>query len=70
MVEGLVDLARPAARAVDAHDELELLAPPSTVTVVFRRARRATRSTSRIQRALFASGAAIVGRTRLDGASR
>ena len=36
MIEGLVDLAAAAARAVEDHGELELLAPPSTVTVVFR----------------------------------
>ena len=36
MVEQLVDLARRAGELVAAHDELELLAPPSTVMVVFR----------------------------------
>ena len=44
MVEGLVDLAAAAARAVEEHAELELLAPPSTVTVVFRWRRPARRS--------------------------
>ena len=75
MVEGLVDLAAAAARAVDEHGELELLAPPSTVTVVFRwRGRGGGLSAAAVdaanvaaQRALLRSGRAIVGRTRLDG---
>ena len=75
MIEGLVDLAAAAALAVDAHDELELLAPPSTVTVVFRwHDRGAGLSADGVdavnvaaQRALLRSGRAIVGRTRLDG---
>jgi L-2,4-diaminobutyrate decarboxylase len=36
MVEHLVDTAEAAAAMVEGHDDLELLAPPSTVTVVFR----------------------------------
>lgn len=75
MVEGLVDLATAAARAVDEHAELELLAPPSTVTVVFRwhppGERLPTAAVDAVnvaaQRALLRSGRAIVGRTRLDG---
>ncbi len=75
MVEGLVDLAAAAARAVDDHDELELLAPPATVTVVFRwRGRGEHLAEAAVdainvaaQRALLRSGRAIVGRTRLHG---
>jgi L-2,4-diaminobutyrate decarboxylase len=75
MVEQLVDLARDAARAVDAHADLELLAEPSTVTVVFRwRPAEASLGNDLLdainvaaQRALLRSGRAIVGRTRLDG---
>ena len=76
MVEGLVDLAAAAGRAVDEHAELELLAPPSTVTVVFRwrppaGARLSAAAVDAVnvaaQRALLRSGRAIVGRTRLDG---
>ncbi|HEV7759117.1 MAG TPA: aminotransferase class V-fold PLP-dependent enzyme [Acidimicrobiales bacterium] len=81
MVEHLVDTAHETARRVDDHPDLELLAPPSTITVVFR-----WRPTSdgvpvgaglddaaldaaniAIQRDLFASGRAVLGRTRLDG---
>ena len=83
MVEHLVDTAHETARRVDDHPDLELLAPPSTITVVFR-----WRPTSEgsdgadgagpdeatldaaniaIQRHLFASGRAVLGRTRLDG---
>jgi len=75
MVEGLVDLAQAAGDAVDAHDELELLAPPSTVTVVFRwRGRGGGLGAGAVdaanvaaQRELLRSGRAIVGRTRLHG---
>ena len=77
MVEGLVDLATAAGRAVDDHDELELLAPPSTVTVVFRwrpagdRAPLTEAAVDAVnvaaQRALLRSGRAVVGRTTLDG---
>ncbi|MDP1847961.1 MAG: pyridoxal-dependent decarboxylase [Solirubrobacteraceae bacterium] len=76
MVEGLVDLTAAAGRAVQEHDELELLAPPSTVTVVFRwrpaagsplPAAAVDAVNVAAQRALLRSGRAIVGRTRLDG---
>ena len=75
MVEQLVDLARDTARAVDAHADLELLAEPSTVTVVFRwRPADASPGGDALdavnvaaQRALLRSGRAIVGRTRLHG---
>ena len=75
MVEGLVDLAQAAAALVEAHDELELLAPPSTVMVVFRWRPAGRRSASdaldaanvAAQRALLRGGRALVGRTRLDG---
>ena len=78
MVEGLVDLAETAAGLVDAHGELELLADPSTVMVVFRwcgvvsppgRTDGDCLDAVNVaaQRALLRSGRAIVGRTRLDG---
>jgi L-2,4-diaminobutyrate decarboxylase len=69
MVEHLVDLAAWTAAAVDAHPELELLAPPSTVTVVFRWAGGGDldAANARAQRELLASGEAVVGRTRLGG---
>jgi L-2,4-diaminobutyrate decarboxylase len=66
MLEHLVDLTTAAAELIDAHPELELLVPPSTVTVLFR-CRGADDANIRIQRALFDSGRAIVGRTRHDG---
>jgi L-2,4-diaminobutyrate decarboxylase len=73
MVERLVDLARDAAHAVDAHADLELLAEPSTVTVVFRWRPADVPLGDDVldavnvaaQRALLRSGSAIVGRTRL-----
>jgi L-2,4-diaminobutyrate decarboxylase len=75
MVEQLVDLAYDAARAVDAHPDLELLAEPSTVTVVLRwRPARESPGEDALdavnvaaQRALLRAGSAIVGRTRLNG---
>jgi L-2,4-diaminobutyrate decarboxylase len=75
MLEQLIALTRGAARAVDAHDELELLAEPSTVMVVFRwRPAGWELGDDELdavniaaQRALLRRGRAIVGRTRLDG---
>lgn len=75
MLEHLVDLARAAGEFVEAHDELELLAPPATVMVVFRwRPAGAPPGDEQIdaaniaaQRALFAGGRALVGRTRRNG---
>lgn len=75
MVEQLVDLAASAARSVTSHDDLELLAEPSTVTVVFRWNPAGERLSDGVldavnvaaQRTLLRSGLAIVGRTRLDG---
>ncbi len=71
MVEHVVGLATGAARAVEAHPDLELLAEPRTVMVLFRWC-PATGDLGEdaldlanvaLQRALFASGEAIVGRT-------
>jgi L-2,4-diaminobutyrate decarboxylase len=72
MVERCVELAAEAGRLVTAHPQLELLAEPNTVTVVFRwcGARdgdRVDAINTAAQRALLCSGRAIVGRTRLDG---
>ena len=75
MIEQLVELARYAAGAVDAHDELELLAEPSTVMVVFRWRPAGEPIADDVldavnvaaQRALLRSGRAVIGRTRLDG---
>ena len=75
MIEHLVGLARAAGELVEEHDELELLAAPSTVMVVFRwRPAGAPPGDEAIdaanvaaQRSLFAGGQALVGRTRLEG---
>jgi L-2,4-diaminobutyrate decarboxylase len=75
MLEGLVDLARHAGRLVEAHEELELLAAPSTVMVVFRWRPAGEdlddgvldAANTAAQRTLFAEGRALVGRTRLAG---
>ena len=75
MVEQLVELARRAGELVGDHDELELLAPPSTVMVAFRWRPAGARADEdavddanvAAQRELLRSGRAVVGRTRLDG---
>jgi len=74
MIDHLVDLAAAAGRAVAARPDMELLAPPATVMVAFRwrptgggAADAVDRANVAAQRRLFASGAAVVGRTRLDG---
>nr|WP_246211045.1 pyridoxal-dependent decarboxylase [Phytoactinopolyspora alkaliphila] len=73
-VEHLVDLTAEAGRLVDAHPQLELIAPPQTVTVLFRcRAPEGSpvdgqdALNTRVQRDLLASGRAVVGRTRWKG---
>jgi glutamate/tyrosine decarboxylase-like PLP-dependent enzyme len=77
MLEQLVALARDAAPAVDADDELELLAEPSTVMVVFRwRPGRRRLGDDELDAVNIAAGSAAAlwsrdrRRTRLDGASR
>jgi L-2,4-diaminobutyrate decarboxylase len=67
MVERCVALAEHGATAVKARPALELVAEPSTVMVVFR-VRGDDALNARVQRALFASGEAILGRTRVHGA--
>jgi 4-aminobutyrate aminotransferase-like enzyme len=67
MVDRVLALAQHGGRAVAARPELELLAPPSTVTVVFR-LRGSDERNTRVHRELFASGKAVLGRTRVGGA--
>jgi L-2,4-diaminobutyrate decarboxylase len=84
MVEHLVDTTVAAAELIDRSPDLELLAPPSSVTVVFRYRPAAARPiaaearhdrddetidrlNTAVQRELFDSGQAAIGRTRLDG---
>jgi L-2,4-diaminobutyrate decarboxylase len=75
MVEHLVDLAAHAGRLIQDDPRLELLRPPQTVTVLFRRAGRRhgmgpeelDDENVAVQRRLLASGRAVVGRTILDG---
>ncbi|TDD68646.1 aspartate aminotransferase family protein [Jiangella aurantiaca] len=73
LVEHLVDLAAKAGEAVRRHPDLELLAPPQTVTVLFRcrpdgvDEDRLDGLNVDVQRRLLASGRAVVGRTRYRG---
>jgi L-2,4-diaminobutyrate decarboxylase len=69
LVDHLVELAAHAGDAVRACPGLELVAPPQTVTCVFRWTGDddpdATMTVA--ARRLFADGRAVVGRTRIDG---
>jgi L-2,4-diaminobutyrate decarboxylase len=67
LVERCVALAGHGAAAVRARPQLELVAEPSTVMVCFR-VRGDDALNTRVQRALFASGEAVLGRTRVKGA--
>ena len=75
MVEHLVDTTAAVAALVEAAPDLELLAPASLVTVVFRWRPPGTalddgtldEVNTAIQRTLFAQGTAVVGRTRRHG---
>lgn len=72
MVEHVVETTAETAAYVDDHPELELLCPPSTVTVLFRwqpserdlPEQRLDEINTAVQRELFESGQAAVGRTR------
>jgi len=73
MVDHVMDLAQAAADEVAHHPDLDLVAPPSTVTCVFRwRSTDAEVDADAVMtgaaRHLFATGQAVVGRTRIDGA--
>ncbi|MGE4030798.1 MAG: aspartate aminotransferase family protein [Thermoleophilia bacterium] len=74
MVEHVVALAGRAARRVEERDDLELLAPPTTVMVAFRwvppgggEPDAVDAANTAAQRRLFADGEAVIGRTRLRG---
>jgi L-2,4-diaminobutyrate decarboxylase len=75
MVEHLVDTAAELAAEIVGRRDLELLAPPSTFMVVFRWRPDGgavdddvlDRVNTQVQRHLFATGQAVVGRTRVHG---
>ncbi len=67
LVERCIALAEHGAAAVRARPQLELVTEPSTVMVCFR-VRGDDALNTRVQRALFASGEAVLGRTRVKGA--
>ncbi len=67
LVERCVVLAEHGAAAVRARPALELVTEPSTVMVCFR-VRGDDALNTRVQRALFASGEAVLGRTRVKDA--
>ncbi|MFN8052126.1 MAG: pyridoxal-dependent decarboxylase [Acidimicrobiales bacterium] len=74
MLEHLVDTATSTADAIKARDDVELLATPTSVMVVFRwigdgtlGADELDRVNTEVQRRLFDSGRAVIGRTRHRG---
>ena len=67
MVDAVLDLTQYAADAITQRPELELVAPAGTIMVAFRHA-GGDEVNIRIHRDLFASGAAVIGRTRVNGA--
>jgi L-2,4-diaminobutyrate decarboxylase len=75
MLEHLVETAAATAAEIVARPDLELITAPSTVMVAFRWRpygmdlddRQVDAANTAIQRALFARGEAVLGRTRIDG---
>ena len=65
MVDTVLDLTQAAAQAIEKRPELSLVAPPSTIMVAFRHA-GGDDTNIRIHRSLFASGQAVIGRTRVN----
>jgi glutamate/tyrosine decarboxylase-like PLP-dependent enzyme len=66
MIDQVLALAQYAGEAITRHPQLELATPPSTVMVAFRH-RGDDATNIRIHRDLFASGRAVIGRTRVKG---
>jgi L-2,4-diaminobutyrate decarboxylase len=66
MIDQVVALAQYAGEAIAQRPELQLLTPPSTVMVAFRH-QGGDETNIRIHRDLFASGRAVIGRTRVKG---
>jgi L-2,4-diaminobutyrate decarboxylase len=66
LVDACHDLAHHAARRIEAHPRLILATPPVLTSVVFRYA-AGSAVNARLRRRLLAEGAAVVGRTELDG---
>jgi glutamate/tyrosine decarboxylase-like PLP-dependent enzyme len=67
MVDAVLGLAQHAGDAVRERPQLELVAEPQTVMVAFRH-RGGDDVNTRIHRALFATGEAVIGRSRVAGA--
>jgi len=65
MLEHLVDLANYAGSSIDAHPQLELVAPPASVTCVFSAPGFSDEDLRNVQQRLLARGEMILGRTRI-----
>ena len=64
MVDRVLELAQYAGAAIERRPEFELVAPPQTLMVAFR---HRSADNTRVHRALFASGEAVIGRTTVGG---
>jgi L-2,4-diaminobutyrate decarboxylase len=65
MLEHLVDLAQYAGSIIEAHPQLELVAPPASVTCVFSARDASDDDLRRVQQQLLARGEMVLGRTRI-----
>ncbi|MDX3576358.1 aminotransferase class V-fold PLP-dependent enzyme [Streptomyces sp. FL07-04A] len=67
LVDQVCDHARQLADLITAHPHLELHAPPTLSTVLFRPAHTTDTAVADIRRRLLTQGHAVLGRARLDG---
>lgn len=67
MLEHLVELNIYAAQSIDARNDLELVAPASTVSCVFDAPGYDADDLRRVQQELLAEGAMVLGRTEIHG---
>jgi len=67
MLEHLVELNVYAAQSIDARNDLELVAPASTVSCVFDAPGYDADDLRRVQQELLAEGAMVLGRTEIHG---
>ncbi|MFI9649786.1 pyridoxal phosphate-dependent decarboxylase family protein [Streptomyces sp. NPDC052040] len=67
LVDLVCDHAAELARLITAHPALELYAPPTISTVLFRPTGAPDHTVAAVRRALLHNGRAVLGRARLDG---
>jgi len=67
MLEYLVDLAHYAGMVVEAHPQLELVAPTASITCVFDAPGASVDDLRNVQQRLLAKGEMVLGRTEIKG---